>query len=491
MVSAWQRSKEDKRRKHKKERERQNKLLVHDLLRLLDHHWDEWVKRMQRLDSHFLTTTFHAWTTTSTTKPTQPTANLPLATDVGRLMFWQEEEKEESVNELKARSNKHRSKSLGGLAECSMVGRRNKGPRSRSHSVSEKKMPHPTSRGESMEEVLEEGGSSSRHFLCQSYFFTGVCTGRRAGRKQGRCRYLHCSSDPFKSLHHIMLSTANRPSNISDLAAAEKAAALAVAGNLVQSDPGAMGMLCYLPIVIHLPKVGQELPKSLCEQILLSLSQKELKPSSVVYLVIGDMLVFDRNRGGIMMFDEDDFIVALAGERGKINRRYCTDSTDALHLLSGSVLEHILTFLPDVSVGGACQVCKSWYNEIGQHSPNLWHHLLKRRGWPLPPGFSDIDEQVRTSAFHDRNLQETTLKDRRDVCRKAFLKHYSVIRDANAIQSALLHGFEGGKCVPSREMAFLDLSGRIFFPGEFGDIHVWAPNQVLVSYFDACSLNLY
>lgn len=247
-----------------------------------------------------------------------------------------------------------------------------------------------------------------------------------------------------------------------------------------EREPGGVDMVYHVKVGINNTK-SNDTPLS--DQIVDALSQKNIKVGNIVYVVAGHTLVFDRYREGIVLANDADFVLALSRDSEVARRKTSIgsegDSSDdeGFQFLPETVLEHILTFLPDNAVAISSQVCKQWYYEIGQNSPNLWLHLLERRKWPLP------DLTVADSP-----------KDCRTLYRDCFLRHFSVVRDVSAIQAGL--GALDGTRRPngSTEYAAHDFSVRSRAPTEDNHcvgVHVWAPNQVLAAYTHDCSLRLF
>jgi hypothetical protein len=157
------------------------------------------------------------------------------------------------------------------------------------------------------------------------------------------------------------------------------------------TNPGGMDMVHHLVIKLQVQSVQDEASasSSISEQISQTLAQNDMKLGDIVYVTISNTLIYDRYREGVLLSEDRDFLLAVAGEGAVFGRkvsiaRDVEDNDMILLHLPGAVLEHVLTFLPDAAVASLSRVCKSWHLEIGQHSPHLWRHLLERRNWPLP-----------------------------------------------------------------------------------------------------------
>ena len=427
VETADARRKEAKQRKQRNGDKRQYKGWAHELLRNLDESNDR-----LRHDGKTIVKNIHVWTDT-------------VPADGPPLLDLFDDQIESSSPDKTSRKGRGRSYSSA-----------DKG----------KKKAHPRSREEA-EDKTES--SDSPLLLCRSHFFTGTC--EQSGRKKGACVYLH-TSNQTKSLCQVA-NLKRLPRNRQHLIAAEAAVQGAVEDTA--PDAGAMDMVYYLNIKI--PNSQEEQDSSLSEHIVSVLSKKSVTLASVVYVAIEDTLVFDRYREGVIL-PQASFLTLLAlddnvnsrklpvGSGGEINRAIAQD-------LPGTVLEHMLLFLPDESVSTASRVCKAWYQEIGQNSPNLWWNLLQRRNWPPPS--EDADGNHR-------------------IYRGAFLRHYSVIRDAHAIQLGWNALESPRRNIATKEMAYQDFSSRKYAPFDPNDclgVEVWGANQILAAYEHDCSLRLF
>ena len=411
------RRKQAKQRKQRNEDKRHHKLLVQDLLRLLD---------QQTTTAR----TIHVWVDDEISIPPSWLDPPPGA---------QSKRTTRTSNSLEEQQQQQRK---GG------------------HWRSGKKKTHPRSR-ESMESdaTAQQEENSNTLWLCQAHFFHDAC--------KGRCRFIHYAS-PYQTLCQVL-------DDEQELVAGETAAQLSVSSDEHAKERGAVEMVHYFSFDVQYSK-GEATTVS--DHITNAFSQKEAKLSSIVYLALDDMLVFDRYREGIVLSDDARLALELNADGGSRRKLSIASETGTFHRLPGTILEHILTFLPDESVAVATQVCKGWFTEIGRNSPNLWLFLLKRRKWPLPPA-TDRDD-------NEANPRQSVLDTQRRF-RQEFLKHYSVLRDATAIQSSF-SAIEQKKHVVSREMAYQDFSVPYLYP--CSGVQNWAPNQILAAYRDL-SLRLF
>jgi hypothetical protein len=354
--------------------------------------------------------------------------------------------------------------------------------RGRSNSINEKqskKKMHPRSKEGLI--TPENSSQADEISLCKPHFFTGKC--RLQGQKGG-CRLMHCTISRQKTIYDVCSNggKTKAPHGESDqISEAEDAV-------ILDEDPDAMEMVYYF---LHASKeLRKESDCSIAKGLMESLVEKQIGIATIVYAALDDVLIFDRNREGVILSDRDFLITALGDESVGLRRISVGSEGDDgidqdLFFLPGPVLEYILTFLPDSAVAVASQVCKSWHFEIGQNSPNLWRHLLERREWPLPELLNDSDDSV-VPGF---NTEDTTHR----LFRGAFLQHYAVLRDVVAVQSAV-GALSMKRVVREKEMTYQDFStrnGAPTFPNRCTSVHVWGPNRILASYADDSSLRLF
>ena len=240
--------------------------------------------------------------------------------------------------------------------------------------------------------------------------------------------------------------------------------------------PNTMEFLQYKFLEAVEPKSSIEgTSTKISDALLQQLNQNETTTlASIVYIVVGDKLIFDRYRDGVFM-NERDVLMALGGHDDLGRRRISVGSESeahgTLHKLPGSILEHTLTFLPDSAVAVCSFVCKDWNNEIGKASPNLWQEMLHRRRWPCPVG-----KDLSVSSF-----------------RKMFIDHYTAKRNVDAVRLAMT-ALTTRKAQPEREMCYQDFSTRKQTPSVGNDcvtVQVWSENRILVGYRLDCSLRLF
>lgn len=403
-----------------------------------------------------------------------------------------------------------------------------------------------------VEQNVESGANSSVHrpelWMCRSFFFTGKCdelASRGSGsRKSGGCRHVHSNNhnnSPERSLFQVLhapttaqtqptISISRRQLNLSEQAVKDSDDHQ----ELARLHPGAMEMVFYQEIELDEEASsphsvssstkqdgdddnevndvdpnhgggGDETPTTttppctllLSDRVAKTLAGQHLKLSDIAYICVDHVLLYDRYRNGVVYESEDTIgrprDSSVGGNDGM------TSTIDGLEQPSaatardfpGSILEHILAFLPDEAVAAANRVCRSWYREIGtNHSPSLWKHLLDRHNWPHPPRPSHLNDTPPTGSSRGDAVVGNANHDGSSF-RSQFLQHYSVIRDLKAVQRAL-HAIATGIPTVEREMAYQDFSIRQHAPvSRCVNLFEWSPNRILAGYADDCSLRLF
>lgn len=191
---------------------------------------------------------------------------------------------------------------------------------------------------------------------------------------------------------------------------------------------------------------------------------------------------YDRQRGGLIVENSD--LASILGLSGT-NQGGSFVKSETLVSLPGSVLEYVLTYLPDNAVASMSSVCRSWNLEIGKQSVNLWRHLLLRRAWPVP-----------TSGCQQGSSSENLSGDNRTPFREAYISHYSAVRDMKAVREGLT-GILRKKSVDERETCFTAFEswsssrGAPQYPNYCKAVEIWSPNRVLAAYSLDCTLRLF
>jgi hypothetical protein len=424
-----------------------------------------------------------------------------------------------------------------------------------------KKKSHPRSKGkEAVEAAVEAETEMEAPLLCRAHFFTGKCEDSGKNSNKCGCRYKHYlakiqSLSKALNLNSKKSVNNNKEEKVRQLQLSDTALLATLPDELAFTDPDGMEMLYYLPV--NLPNKnnsndGVEDDKDkindndkISDEIAQVFSSGGIPLSSMTYVVINETLVYDRFRDGLLLSEEELALAVVVNHVADVGggsadakpqqvqqqqqhnstRRttsigsegdddddpVSTLSEDVLVSLPGCILEHILTYSPDQTVTAASRVCKSWYFEIGQNSPNLWKHLLERHAWPFP-SYNNTADEITTSAATNteqaagkeeedgKALELTSVSPQQLIYREAFLQHYSAVRDATAIKSAVTaltsnkRGSTMHKQQEQKEMTFQDFSTRKHAPSEPNyclAMRVWSPTRVLAAYSRDCSLRLF
>ena len=499
--------------------------------------------------------TIHLWTTTV---PTDAPPLLDLAAiDDG-----------ESANQGK-KQQRPRSTSFGEQRESTGGGK------------GSKKKVHPRSAGGGgggTGDAASEQTYNELPLACRSKFFRDKCTfshAKKGGGGVGGCRFVHHGRGNYASLlslGQILENTKVQNSkgessiasgdighkamlNKTNLNLAESAIIQAADAEQDGSHSGGMEMLYHVAIPLkNLMSVRSEerpddptdenndkdtstatLPvgEALGRQYL---AQQQISMGSIVYVTLNDMLVYDRYQdGGVLYLDnERDFLQHVVGDDAFLRRRKSSiggesgddESAKELFSLPGSILEHILSFLPDSSVAVASQVCKNWHDEM-DHTPQIWKHMLSRRHWPF-------DESAAESAVPNGSASPSGLTppasggipssssdgdaDREDLSspykvveslRGTFLQHYAAMRDIEALRDAMnvmvmpsanVRGQPNSSANTSstalmkKDMVYLEFAKLKYaprWPNSCISVQVWSPSRIIAGYSHDCSVRLF
>ena len=346
--------------------------------------------------------------------------------------------------------------------------------------------------------------------LCSQHFFYNKCAGAIGGGGGGRgknrgskavaaCK-LHHSYDP--TLAFALKEVSNAEGHIASSAEAAEI-----------SEDGAMNMLWYLSAAEEKDETNDS--KAMNEVLQGRLSRNKIGAASIVYVVWGNKLIYDRNRGGLReetgagynvdgtelpSRKEDELVSKQRRRNGRSrgesiaeregNGDYDDDGINNIPLyFPGSVLETILIYLPDTYTASLPLVCRSWHAEIGQTSPNLWRQLLLRRKLPLPRNTDSTNED--TKSMSDQECP-------RDVWRDAFISHYEAIRDVRAITELVPRTYSGQTQLESsapNDACMIKYFSNPGAPDESSgwasSVKVWGDGKVLVAYKDDCTLRLF
>jgi len=180
------------------------------------------------------------------------------------------------------------------------------------------------------------------------------------------------------------------------------------------------------------------------------LDTEKLPIASIVYLTIQGILIYDRHRGGLVLSPEEERFLLFGDaildddvdvvdsnaidESYEGHRRHLPhDNNEPMHVheqMTHHLLDEIFSYADDGGPAVLSRVCKSWRDEVGTRSPQLWNMLLGRRDWPETVDGRSDDEC-----------------DALEECRRgkaAFVSHYTAVRDVRALKDACSSMAGGG-----------------------------------------------
>ena len=196
------------------------------------------------------------------------------------------------------------------------------------------------------------------------------------------------------------------------------------------------------------------------------LDKEKVAPTSIVYLTIQGILIYDRNRGGLVFSDKEEHFL-LYGKTIELTAeeemRLDEDTTDAqgdedqpMHIheqLTHHLLDEILSYCNDECVAVLPKVCKMWHQEVGTRSPQLWKMLLYRHGWPSFYNNSSIP------------VDDLDTVEECKQCKDTFVSHYTVVRDVRGLVNAcnyLTGGGSGSSASSNNNRVGSDLALQLF-----------------------------
>ncbi|KAL3922761.1 MAG: hypothetical protein SGILL_002028 [Bacillariaceae sp.] len=219
------------------------------------------------------------------------------------------------------------------------------------------------------------------------------------------------------------------------------------------------------------------------EIVISMLNDTNCNTGSIVYVVVKGVLIFDRHRNGLVVTPKVEQWL-LYGSQGSKRRSISIgqepSGTSPLNRNSGSlrsveeyhqhlvtslpapVLEYLIMFLEDETAGTLPLVCKSWYQEVGRKSPDLWKQLCNRNRWPVHGNFGGVDQY-----------------------RENYVSHYNAVRTFRSLAKALRNVSESKTLECQREIAVMQGVGL----GEVAK--PWSECRILVATDDEISLDLY
>ena len=324
--------------------------------------------------------------------------------------------------------------------------------------------------------------------LCRSHFFYGKCnesTRGSGGKKSYSCRFAHYSKHDCTindALIQAGLRESDQETSISIAKEVVNSSEISYPTSSMAGDntpiAEAMDMVYYLSFRTEELFAGhfddeQPPSTSISHVIVDAMAKQSCNIGSIVYFAVGDQLLYDRYRKGIIV--EESKLMELGKNKTSTGRKRAAGHRIQSMSLSASILEHILFFLDDSAVASMSRVSRSWNREIGKQSGNLWRHLLQRRSWPIP------------------SLNQGDNEDNLSTLREAFVSHYTAVRDINGIK-------KGIACLAHRKsMNEFDGSVRLFESVKNSPrkdnccvgVKIWAENSFLAAYREDCSLRLF
>jgi F-box-like len=350
--------------------------------------------------------------------------------------------------------------------------------------------------------ILGSNVNSSSNAICKSYFYTGNCDRVRSARGSGRksdccCRLIHgcCGSSGIEQhicLFHV-LSNAKQPGGLQELSHLHDAERCYVTSDASELAFGAMDMLYFMNVELDLQQCFEQKkkPSDVFSEVI---SRMQLYLASIVYISVNSVLVFDRHRNGLVYGSDDTFMLALypiasssfasrrprgpsvEGEHQLTLDKKASHNFTIVNFIPGTILAHILLFLPDSAIGAVSCVCQSWYSEI-QSNPAIWKHMLNCRHWPVPEPHDFSETSGNDSSYRD------------DFCR-----HYCVLRDIKALQNGVDAILDPrSSSMNKKEMTYQSFSPKSQSqpPDACISIQNWSSNRILVAYNRDCTLRLF
>jgi len=185
------------------------------------------------------------------------------------------------------------------------------------------------------------------------------------------------------------------------------------------------------------------------------LTKEKIQPTSIVYLTIQGILIYDRHRNnGLVVSDKEEHFLLYgtvielsAEEEAHLDKQMdATHETAEQHgpmiihqELTHHLLDEILSYCDDKCVATLPQVCQSWRYDVGTRSPQLWKMLLFRHGWPF---------SIQTSEGENDDVD---VLDECKQTKETFISHYTVVRDVRAIVDACNYMTTGSSGSGSRQ----------------------------------------
>jgi hypothetical protein len=358
------------------------------------------------------------------------------------------------------------------------------------------KKAHPRSH----ENVRDEDGVEDEQLLCHQYFFTGTCGGFAKGGKSRKnaplCQHCHYLSKKHLTLAGALslksLKQKNNSSSISAvhvddenhkhvLGRASNAAALAqkildgvdinsdvdIISDAINENVG-IDMVHYMKIPI-VSTHGEKI--DVTDAIMKVFSVEKVNIGAIAYVAYGNVLLFDRFDGGVVISPEAELDIFGGSDEDNEHIINSAAISDGLIHFPGTVLEHVLGYLPGGYAGILPRVCKSLYQEVGTTSPSLWKLLIQRSGWPLP---------------EDPDSDPTTLH------KAAFLSHFRICQRVKAFNNGIKNLIENVDSNSiGKNTALSRFQEKQNFPTGNSILCLWNESSVLVASRSDCVLRLF
>lgn len=337
-----------------------------------------------------------------------------------------------------------------------------------------------TADSESLKTAVKDSiDDSEEGLLCRSQFFGGECSGYRIdGRNNQRkknfgsqlCKFAHYSSDEMTLFQALMPSLASEGSRRKILHDASISAALAQiqVDDTVVPDPDHVNSIDMMYHIVVSP-VGTKPGSTVSQLVSQQLVSENIPTSSIVYVVFSNQLLFDRFGGGKMVSEED--LEKLSRKMFGNQDHDVINRMIPIFTLSGHLLEMILAFLPSEYCGIIPSCCRSFYSEIGVHSPDLWKQGLDNHHWPHP--ILDVTDEM--------NDQDLILR-----YKEAFTSHFRVCRQIDSLANGILNMLNHNTPLPNHAVT----KNGFNYKNEDTIVSIWDNNSVLIASASECFIRL-
>ncbi len=348
------------------------------------------------------------------------------------------------------------------------------------------KKAHPRSH-ENMQNDVE---GENMPMLCHQFFF-GECEGLAKGSKSKKnspsCQHCHYTVKRDLTLAAALSLKSRKETNNSALKSVEvlrrasNAAAFAQmkldgveiddATIITDADleNAAIDMMYYMQIPMVSTNGGES--KGVVDTIMKLFSKEDVNIGSIAYVAYGNVLLFDRFDGGVVMGRESEEIIF--GNKDNARRARSDSISDSLIHFPGTVLEHIIDYLPTGYAGIFPRVCKSLHQEVGTTSPSLWKALIERNGWPP--------------------LEDPLDSDPIDFQKAAFISHFRICERVKAFTNGIkkLVNKDVDSNPISENTAVVRFQDKENIKSDNSILSLWDEGGVVIGSKSDCSLRLY